>query len=133
MALTDKLTAIGNAIRAKAGGTEPLTLDEMPGAIEGIETGVTLAALAAAAGAENIELGRQAYDSSGSVIEGALDTSLIRQESYDEGAASVDTSLYWQEGYDAGYAEGAAGGSGAAQPLTYSWDEDTLTLTISEV
>ena len=30
MALTDKLTAIANAIRTKTGSTEPMTLDEMP-------------------------------------------------------------------------------------------------------
>lgn len=39
MALTDKLTAIANAIRGKTGKTEPLTLDAMPGEIEGISTG----------------------------------------------------------------------------------------------
>lgn len=39
MALTDKLTAIANAIRGKTGKTEPLTLDAMPGEIEGIQTG----------------------------------------------------------------------------------------------
>lgn len=39
MALTDKLTAIADAIRAKAGTTDGLTLDAMPTAIEGIETG----------------------------------------------------------------------------------------------
>ena len=36
MALTEKLGAIGNAIRAKTGGTELLTLDAMPTAIESI-------------------------------------------------------------------------------------------------
>ena len=36
MALTDKLSAIGSAIREKTGGTELLTLDEMPTAIQGI-------------------------------------------------------------------------------------------------
>lgn len=41
MALTDKLTAIADAIRAKTGGTEPLTLAEMPSEIEGIQTGIT--------------------------------------------------------------------------------------------
>lgn len=40
MALTDKLTAIGDAIRAKTGDTAMLTLDEMPTAIAGITTGV---------------------------------------------------------------------------------------------
>jgi hypothetical protein len=39
MVLTDKLTAIGNAIRAKTGEADLLTLDAMPVAIEGIETG----------------------------------------------------------------------------------------------
>lgn len=39
MALTDKLSAIGNAIREKSGTTELLTLDEMPTAIGAIETG----------------------------------------------------------------------------------------------
>lgn len=39
MALTDKLTAIGDAIRAKTGGTEKLTLDDMPTQIQAIQTG----------------------------------------------------------------------------------------------
>lgn len=30
MALTDKLTAVADAIRAKTGGTEAMTLDQMP-------------------------------------------------------------------------------------------------------
>lgn len=39
MALTNKLSAIGDAIRSKTGGTELLTLDQMPTAIASIETG----------------------------------------------------------------------------------------------
>ena len=39
MALTNKLTAIANAIRAKTGSTAKLTLDQMPAAIASIETG----------------------------------------------------------------------------------------------
>ena len=39
MALTDKLTAIGNAIREKTGGTDLLTLDQMPAKIASISTG----------------------------------------------------------------------------------------------
>lgn len=39
MALTDKLTAIADAIRAKTGGTAALTLDQMPAEIAGIRTG----------------------------------------------------------------------------------------------
>ena len=41
MALTDKLDAIGNAIREKTGDTEKYTLDEMPQKIEGITEGPT--------------------------------------------------------------------------------------------
>ena len=39
MALTDKLTAIAEAIRGKTGGSDLLTLDEMAVAIEAIEAG----------------------------------------------------------------------------------------------
>lgn len=39
MALTDKLTAIGDAIREKTGTTELLKLDEMPGVIANISGG----------------------------------------------------------------------------------------------
>lgn len=39
MALTDKLTAIANAIRAKTGGTSELTLDEMATEIANISVG----------------------------------------------------------------------------------------------
>ncbi len=39
MALIDKLTAIADAIRAKTGGTDTLTLDDMATEIAGIETG----------------------------------------------------------------------------------------------
>lgn len=39
MALTEKLTNIGNAIRAKTGKTNLLTLDEMPTEIQGISGG----------------------------------------------------------------------------------------------
>lgn len=41
MALTDKLTAIANAIRAKTGKAESMTLAEMPTEIGSIETGIT--------------------------------------------------------------------------------------------
>ena len=39
MALTDKLTAIADAIRSKTGSTNPMTLDEMVTAIANITTG----------------------------------------------------------------------------------------------
>ncbi len=39
MGLIDKLVSIADSVRAKTGGTDPLTLDEMATAIDGIETG----------------------------------------------------------------------------------------------
>ena len=39
MALTNKLTAIADAIREKSGTSALLTLDAMPGAVAAIETG----------------------------------------------------------------------------------------------
>lgn len=39
MAITDKLSAIGNAIRAKTGKSDLMTLDEMPQEISSISTG----------------------------------------------------------------------------------------------
>lgn len=39
MALTSKLSAIGDAIRSKTGTSDLITLDDMPSVIEGIETG----------------------------------------------------------------------------------------------
>lgn len=42
MALTDKLTAIANAIRSKTGETEKMTLDQMPTKIGAIETGPSI-------------------------------------------------------------------------------------------
>ena len=52
MALTNKLSAIGDAIRAKTGKTELLTLDEMPTEIGAIETG---------GGGGGVELPEEAY------------------------------------------------------------------------
>lgn len=38
-ALDSALTDIADAIRTKTGGTDPLTLEQMPGEIEGIQSG----------------------------------------------------------------------------------------------
>lgn len=50
MALTDKLTAIADAIRAKNGGTDKLTLAQMPEKIANIQTGTDTSDATAAAG-----------------------------------------------------------------------------------
>ena len=50
MALTDKLTAIADAIRAKNGGTDKLTLAQMPETIANIQTGTDTGDATAEAG-----------------------------------------------------------------------------------
>ena len=60
MALTDKLTAIANAIRSKTGSTDPLSLDDMPPAIEGIQGG---------GGGATEPYIDETYDSSGNLID----------------------------------------------------------------
>ena len=107
MALTEKLAAVAEAIRVRTGGTALLTLAEMPEEIAAISGG-TLPPLAAAAGPRNIQEGFQAYSSDGTVITGTAQT--------------------YETGYFIGYQEGMA----AARPLSYTWDEDSLTLTIME-
>ena len=40
MALTDKLVALGDAVREKAGLTEPMTIEEMTTALTNLDTGI---------------------------------------------------------------------------------------------
>lgn len=61
MALTDKLTAIANAIRTKTGGTDSLTLDQMASEIDNIQSG----------GATEPYM-EEIYDSNGNLIDVAM-------------------------------------------------------------
>lgn len=40
MALTDKLVALGDAVREKAGLTEPMTIEEMTTVLTNLDTGI---------------------------------------------------------------------------------------------
>jgi hypothetical protein len=69
------LTTVGNAIRAKTGGSGLLTFPEgMAAAIAGIEAGADLPTLTNPAGAGDIAAGKQAIRQDGGVVTGSVPT-----------------------------------------------------------
>ena len=72
MALTDKLTAIAEAIRDKTNSVEEMTLDQMPDKIREINTnGVMLESLGEQkASSDELAEGKKLYDDEGNVVEG---------------------------------------------------------------
>lgn len=72
MALTDKLTAIANAIRSKTGETEKMTLDQMPTKIGGIETGGGIDLSQVTATESDVIAGKKIYLANGTLAAGTI-------------------------------------------------------------
>lgn len=150
---SETLTAIARSIRKKTGKTNLLFPSDMASEIENISNSQNvLPELSNPASTSEIALNYQAIDQDGNIIDGMLDTESIRQKGYEagyrdgttsvsdrynegymDGVASVDIESIRREGYNEGYNVGYEEGSGGVKPLTYAWDENTLTLTITEV
>ena len=72
MAITDKLTEIADAIRAKTGETELLLLSQMPNAIASISTGIELPALTTPAAVSDVLEGKEYIGADGEKRTGTL-------------------------------------------------------------
>lgn len=71
-ALDGALGAVADAIRGKTGRTEPMTLEQMPGEISGIQTGAVLPELRNPGSAEDLMEGKQLIGSTGDPIVGTF-------------------------------------------------------------
>lgn len=131
MALTDKLTAIATAIRAKTGKTAAMTLDEMPTEISGIQAGGGGAALNIAYGdtapEDTSKLWVKCAEPSGVVVSPMFEgveklkhgVSALPRAEYASTAASVGNKIYLF---------GGMYGSGTTHYTIYMYDAEANTI-----
>ena len=73
MSVNEKMTAIADSIRRKTGSIERLGLDDMPGQIDSIQTGVELPELTDEGSANDLVKGKQLIDQEGKVVTGTVE------------------------------------------------------------
>ncbi len=131
MALTDKLSAIGAAIRGKTGKTELLALDAMPAEIDAVYDAGYNAGAGTGGGGEPILQSK-------TVTPTTEQQTVLPDAGYD-GLSDVvveafDTSAVWDEGYALGHEAGYSYGEEAGKQTEYDrfWDAYQLNGTRRE-
>lgn len=124
MALTDKLTAIADAIRNKLGTTDTMTLDEMPDKIGGIETGSSVGFSQVTATSSSVIQDCTFFDSAGELVTGTMPTrSDADINSADNGIGSITIGIsegyYPETGYNVSYDPGWS-----PEAITTTWMSD---------
>lgn len=127
MALTDKLTAIADAIRTKTGESGKMTLDQMPTKISGIETGHSVDLSGITAVESDVLSTASFMTSDGSIMQGSIpiknsDNVSLTLMSYPNGG-----SYYAELSFPAGYYE-----SDVYQTLDLSGVDDGLHVNMVE-
>lgn len=115
MALTDKLTAIANAIRSKTGETGKMTLDQMPIKIGGIETGPSIDLDGITAVESDVLSTASFMTREGSIMQGAMLERHSDGIQISENGSEIIVSLaegYYPNGTQMTYTVPSSGGDG---------------------
>lgn len=126
MALTDKLTAIANAIRSKTGETGKMTLDQMPTKIEGIVTGPSIDLDGITAVESDVLSTASFMTREGSIMQGTMLEHHSDGIQISENGSEITVSLdegYYPNGTQMTYTVSSSGGDGVVTNyINTTWD-----------